>query len=58
MSRSILKIIALLGLILTIMPAIMVFLGFIGFATHKTLMVVGTLLWFLARPFTLEKESG
>ncbi len=58
MSQSILKIVSLLGLSLTLIPSVMVFLGYIEFPLHKTLMLVGTLLWFFSRPFTLENESS
>jgi len=58
MPRSILNIISLVGLILTLIPSILVFTGVIEFSLHKTLMLVGTLLWFLSRPFTLESKSN
>ncbi len=58
MSQSILKIVSLLGLSLTLIPSVMVFLGYIEFPLHKILMLVGTLLWFFSRPFTLENESS
>lgn len=58
MSQSILKTVSWLGLILTLIPSIMVFGGVIEFPMHKTLMLVGTVLWFLTRPFILEKGSS
>ena len=58
MLKSILKIISLLGLILTLVPSFMVFSGTIEMPMHKTLMLIGTLLWFFSRPFTMEKESN
>lgn len=38
------------GLLLTIVPACMVFAGALPWATHASLMVAGMLLWFLAAP--------
>ena len=50
---SALKITSWIGLALTLLPALMVFAGTMEFATHKTLMLVGTGLWFFTRPFTV-----
>jgi len=58
MAQSFLKIVSLLALILTLVPSGMVFWGLIEFTMHKTLMLVGTLLWFFSRPFIMEKESN
>lgn len=41
---------ALLALALTIGPAILYALGSLGDAPMKVLMLVGTVLWFLAAP--------
>lgn len=58
MSQPVLKIASWLGLILTLGPSLMVFSGTIDFPTHKTLMLVGTVLWFFSRPFISQKESS
>ena len=58
MSQSILKTVSWLGLILTLIPSIMVFSGVIEFPMHKTLMFIGTVLWFSTRPFIVEKGSS
>ena len=55
--RSILKIISYIGLLLTVVPAFLVFAGVIELNFHKTLMVIGTLLWFFTAPFWMNKET-
>lgn len=39
-----------IGLLLTIVPACMVFAGGLPWATHANLMVAGMLLWFFTAP--------
>lgn len=39
-----------IGLLLTIVPAIMVFAGALPWATHAHLMTAGMVLWFVAAP--------
>ena len=56
MSQALLKIVSWLGLILTLVPSLLVFGEVIEFPMHKTLMSVGTVLWFFTRPFVLENE--
>ncbi|MHA6247381.1 hypothetical protein ACXYMU_05540 [Pontibacter sp. CAU 1760] len=55
--QLILKILSYLGLALTIVPSILVFSGAIELSFHKTLMLVGTLLWFVTAPFWLNKSD-
>lgn len=55
--QFILKIISYLGLILTVVPSFLVFAGVIELSFHKTLMLIGTLLWFLTAPFWMNKEK-
>ncbi|MFT2010478.1 hypothetical protein ACMA1I_17520 [Pontibacter sp. 13R65] len=52
-----LKLISYIGLLLTVVPSILVFLGQIELSFHKTLMFVGMLMWFLTAPFWLNKQS-
>jgi hypothetical protein len=44
-------ILALSGLLLTLLPSILVFTGDIRLEEHYRIMLVGTLLWFLGRVF-------
>ena len=61
MSKSIqitlLKLVSLTGLLLTIIPSIMVFVGNIEHSRHITLMAIGMVLWFVTAPFWINKES-
>ena len=55
--KTLLKLASLAGLLLTVGPAFLVFAGRIPWSTHATLMLVGTLLWFLSAPFWMKKEA-
>ncbi len=55
--QPLLKLISLLGLSLTIIPAVLVFTETIELPLSKTLMLVGTLLWFCTAPFWMNKEK-
>ncbi|WP_345249204.1 hypothetical protein [Nibrella saemangeumensis] len=44
--QLILKLLSYIGLLLTVLPAFGVFYGFLSVGQHKTLMLVGMLLWF------------
>jgi hypothetical protein len=54
--RTILKILSFVGLILTIVPAVLVFVNIIELTTHKNLMLLGTILWFGTAPFWMNKK--
>lgn len=49
-NKNILRIIGIVGLGLTIIPSILVFVGSLSFETNKPLMLVGMVLWFLVAP--------
>lgn len=55
--QFILKIISYIGLLLTVVPAFLVFSGTIELSFHKTLMLIGTLLWFFSAPFWMNKQK-
>lgn len=46
---------ALIGLALTLIPSILVFMGSISSTLNKQLMAVGTIIWFVAAPFWFRK---
>jgi hypothetical protein len=56
--RILLQIISFLGLALTVVPAILVFLGQLPFETNQTLMFIGMVLWFGATPFWIGKDDN
>ncbi|MBX2841374.1 MAG: hypothetical protein KTR26_06355 [Flammeovirgaceae bacterium] len=55
--KAILKLISLVGLLLTIIPSLMVFSGTMDKETHKMLMFIGTVLWFGSVPFWMGKSD-
>ena len=46
------------GLLLTVVPAMLVFWGAIAFPLHAKLMAVGTLAWFASAPLWMKRESA
>jgi len=54
--KTILKLISLIGLILTLFPSFFVFLGVIELGPNKNLMILGTILWFITAPFWMNKR--
>ena len=55
MKRTLLVLLASVGLALTLVPAFFVFAGSLSAQTHKTLMAVGMLLWFVVAPFWIKR---
>jgi len=55
--RILLIIISIVGLILTIMPAFLVFADKMELQTNKSLMLIGTILWFATAPFWMSKRK-
>lgn len=55
--RPLLKLISIIGLGLTVVPAFLVFTGAIAWKTHAALMLVGTVLWFASAPLWMEKTK-
>lgn len=56
--KIILITIAMIGLILTIVPSILVFTNTIEITTHKNIMLVGTILWFITAPLWMGKKDA
>ena len=55
--RQLLKILSYAGLALTLLPSFLVFANVIELQTHKTLMLLGSALWFFTAPFWLNKRG-
>ncbi|MEX0994231.1 MAG: hypothetical protein WD599_01805 [Balneolaceae bacterium] len=55
--KTVLKIISVIGLILTLLPSVLVFTRTITMDNHKSLMIAGMLLWFLSAPFWMKEKS-
>lgn len=54
---TVLKLISLAGLVLTVVPAFLVFAGTLTWSQHATLMVIGTVLWFATAPFWMRSDD-
>jgi len=55
--RTFLIIVSMIGLGLTVLPSFFVFAGDISLYTHKVLMFIGTVLWFITAPFWIGKKK-
>jgi len=56
--KILIRVIAVLGLLLTIVPAVLVFQGAIVWKTHAQLMSVGMVLWFMTAPSIMKKKDS
>lgn len=56
--KILLSSLAIIGLLATVLPSILVFLGTVEPGTHKTIMLIGMILWFVAAPFSMKKKSS
>jgi hypothetical protein len=57
MMQTVLKAISFIGLGLTIVPSLLVLSGSIGMELNKSLMMVGTVLWFGTVIFWMNKNK-
>lgn len=55
--KLLLKLGSLIGLLLTMIPPILVFLGEIDLDTTKLLMTIGMIVWFSTAPFWINKKQ-
>lgn len=55
--KTILLIVSYLGLALTLLPSFFFVAGVVPSATYKSLMVIGTLLWFGTSVFWVGKKD-
>ena len=54
--KPILKIISYIALLATVLPSILVFTGTVELETHKWIMLIGMLVWFITAPFSIKKK--
>ncbi len=52
----VLRLISYTGLALSLVPAVLVYLGRLDHGTHTTLMIVGMLMWFGAAVFWIKPD--
>jgi hypothetical protein len=57
MKKIILITISFIGLALTIIPSFLVFDQKIPLEQNKTLMFIGTLVWFVTAPFWMKRKK-
>jgi hypothetical protein len=50
--------VALIGLLATVLPSILVYFGAIHPGTHKAIMAIGMILWFVAAPFFMKRKDS
>jgi len=48
---------AIVGLLATVLPSILVFFGAIKPVTLEVIMVIGMVLWFVTAPFSMKKKK-
>jgi hypothetical protein len=53
--KLMLKLLSLVGLALTVVPAFLVMDGLIRWESHALLMAIGMVLWFSTAPFWMKK---
>jgi purine-cytosine permease-like protein len=55
--KLLLKLLSVMGLVLTVVPSFFVFGGIIDLYSNKLLMFIGTFIWFLSSPFWMNREE-
>ena len=55
--KILLSSIAIIGLLATILPSILVFFSAVEPGTHKTIMAIGMVVWFVTAPFSMKKKK-
>ncbi len=55
--RTVAIITALIGLVLTVVPSLFVFLGDVSWEDHAQLMFIGMILWFIFAPIGMKSKK-
>ncbi len=56
--KSFLKTLSFLGLVLTMIPPVLIYLGKIDLQQTHVLMLIGMVCWFISAPFWINKQEG
>ena len=56
--KYVIQLLSYLGLGLTVVPSFFVLAGALPLSTHKTLMLVGTVLWLASAPFWMFRRKS
>lgn len=54
--KPLLKIISYIALLATVLPSVLVFAGVIELETHKWIMFIGMIVWFVTAPFSIKRK--
>jgi hypothetical protein len=55
---KILKLLSVIGLILSLLPAFLTFYGVISFGQYTLLLLIGSMLWFATAPSWINKKAA
>jgi hypothetical protein len=55
--KVLLIIISVIGLGLTVIPSILVFMQSISLESHKQFMLIGMIMWFATAPFWIKEQE-
>jgi hypothetical protein len=55
--KTLAKVGSVVGLLLTIVPAVLVFNGYMSLEQNRVWMTVGTVVWFVATPVWMKPSS-
>lgn len=56
--KILLSSLAIIGLLATVLPSVLVFVGTVDPGTHKIIMLFGMILWFVTAPFSMKKKDS
>ena len=56
--KTLLSSLGIIALLATVAPSILVFSGAIEPGTHKAIMVIGMILWFVTAPFFMKRKNS
>ena len=54
--KTMLKGISYAALLATVLPSVLVFAGTIELETHKWIMIIGMVVWFISAPFSIKRK--
>lgn len=55
--KTILKSISYIALLATVLPSVLVFAGTIELETHKWIMLIAMVVWFITAPFSIKRKG-
>jgi uncharacterized membrane protein YGL010W len=49
---------ALVGLLATVLPSVLVYFGVMELETHKAVMAIGMIVWFITAPLFMKRKGS